>query len=101
MEGGVEGSLGIASPSKVMAGLADNAMSSFVNRALSWGPAISRTFGSMVAAPTMVAAPAMAGAAGGAQTIINADFGGNNINGGMDQAQFDAMVLRSIQRLMQ
>lgn len=100
IESGVTGSLGIASPSKVMAGLADNAMSSFVNTALSWGPAISRTFGAMVAGPTMVAAPALAGASGGAQTVINANFGGNNISGGMDQAQFDAMVLRSIQRLM-
>jgi len=39
-------------------------------------------------------------AAGGSQTTINANFGGNSISSGMDEAQFDSMVLRSIQRLM-
>lgn len=97
---GVTGSLGIASPSKVMQGLADNTMSSFMNRMLSWGPAIAGAAGSAIAGPTMVAAPALASVGAGSQTTINANFGNNNISSGMSEAEFNTRVLRAIQTLM-
>jgi len=96
---GVTGTLGIASPSKVMKALADNAMGSFMTEMLSWGPAIAAGGARAIAGPTMVAAPVMA-AAGGSQTTINANFGGNNISSGMSEAEFNARVLRAIQTLM-
>ena len=91
----VDADLQIASPSKVMA-----QKGQFIGQGLVDG--IMSSIGSIRAATqTAISGPALvSGPVGGGNTYnFNNNFGGNNISSGMDESQFDAMVLGSLQRL--
>lgn len=95
----VDRDLQIASPSKVMQrkglftgqGFAEGIMGSLNGVMAATRAALS--------GPALVSGPAL-GAGGGNTYNFNNDFGGNNINSGMDEAQFNTKVLRAIQTLM-
>lgn len=96
---GVTQTLQIASDSKVMAKLGAYTTGGFIKGMMSQVPNLMAGVSQAITGPAIVSAPALAGAGGNNITMYN-DFGGNTISGQMDQATFDAMVLRSLQRLM-
>ena len=91
--------LGISSPSKVFFDFGQDIMTGLQQGLAAMTPAINAQFQASVAAPAqaVVSGPVL-------PSIINNNItlntGGNTINTPFDQAQFDAMFMRSVQRLM-
>lgn len=88
--------LGIASPSKVFFGVGIDMMKGLQAGISALAPSISMQLQSAVAGPA-VNAPAL-GATGTTNIYNSYQLGGNTINSGMDQAQFEARVMRAIRR---
>jgi hypothetical protein len=77
----------------------NSTLQSIINNFESAGDAAgSSGLGGASVAGAMVAAPALSSSSSNSITNYNS-FGGNSISSGMDEAQFDAMVLAALQRL--
>lgn len=92
----IKDQLGIGSPSKVFFAVGLDMMKGLQAGISALAPTINTQLQSAIAGPA-VNAPAL-GATGNTSIFNTFQLGGNTINSGMDQAQFEARVMRAIRR---